>query len=107
MRTLAFTVLALGISSLALMQAQVSTVPPSPNWNRAMPNGPDESVKITEEYAKLVGRDAYFWSWPMVNIYNLMLQPAKPMTNAAYNYADDKINYSRNKQRGLTRFEKY
>lgn len=31
----------------------------------------------------------------MVNIYNLMLKPAKLMTNAAYNYAADKINYSR------------
>jgi hypothetical protein len=31
----------------------------------------------------------------MVNIYNLMLKPAKPMTNEAYNYATDKINYSR------------
>ncbi len=31
----------------------------------------------------------------MVNIYNLMLKPVKPMTNEAYNYATDKINYSR------------
>jgi hypothetical protein len=45
----------------------------SPNWSRALPNGPDPLVKITEEYAKLVGRDAYFWTWPMVNIYNRRL----------------------------------
>jgi len=32
----------------------------------------------------------------MVNIYNLMLQPKKPMTNTVYNYTTDKINYSRN-----------
>ena len=32
----------------------------------------------------------------MVNIYNLMLKPQKPLTNADYNYATDKINYSRN-----------
>jgi len=32
----------------------------------------------------------------MVKIYNLMLKPKKPMTNEAYNYATDKINYSRN-----------
>jgi hypothetical protein len=31
----------------------------------------------------------------MVNIYNLMLKPEKPMTNELYNYATDKINYSR------------
>lgn len=38
-----------------------------------MPPGPDASVKITEEYAKLVARDVYFWAWPMVNIYNRRL----------------------------------
>jgi hypothetical protein len=32
----------------------------------------------------------------MVKIYNLMLHPKTPMTNQAYNYATDKINYSRN-----------
>jgi len=32
----------------------------------------------------------------MVNIYNLMLKPQRPLTNAGYNYATDKINYSRN-----------
>jgi hypothetical protein len=32
----------------------------------------------------------------MVKIYNLMLKPQTPMSNEAYNYAVDKINYSRN-----------
>ena len=32
----------------------------------------------------------------MVKIFNLMMAPQTPITNAAYNYADDKINYSRN-----------
>jgi hypothetical protein len=43
--------------------------------------GPDTSVMITEAYAKLVARDAYFWAWPMVNIYNRRLaftQAPKP-----------------------------
>jgi len=31
----------------------------------------------------------------MVNIYNLMLAPAVPKTNETYNYATDKINYTR------------
>ncbi|WP_448701410.1 DUF1254 domain-containing protein [Mucilaginibacter sp. AW1-3] len=35
--------------------------------------GPDTSIKITEEYAKLVARDAYFWAWPLVNMYNRRL----------------------------------
>jgi hypothetical protein len=25
---------------------------------------------MTEAYAKLVARDAYFWAWPLVNIFN-------------------------------------
>ena len=32
----------------------------------------------------------------LVNIYNLMLKPAVPLTNNTYNYAENKINYSRN-----------
>ncbi len=34
---------------------------------------PDVNVKITPEYAALVAKDAYFWAWPMVNIYNRRL----------------------------------
>ena len=45
-------------------------LPPSPGWARSLPNGPDHRVKITEAYAKLVARDAYFWAWPLVNIFN-------------------------------------
>jgi hypothetical protein len=37
------------------------SLPPSPNWARAMPPGPDVNVKITDGYARLVARDAYFW----------------------------------------------
>jgi hypothetical protein len=53
-----------------------STVEPlsaSPGWSRALPSGPDTRVKITEEYARLVARDAYFWAWPLLNIYNRRL----------------------------------
>jgi hypothetical protein len=46
---------------------------PSPGWSRAMPAPPDPRVKITEAYARMVARDAYFWAWPMVNIYNRRL----------------------------------
>ena len=48
-------------------------LPPSPGWSRALPPGPDTSVKITEAYAMMVARDAYFWAWPLVNIYNRRL----------------------------------
>jgi hypothetical protein len=40
---------------------------------RALPPGPDSAVKITEAYARLVARDAYFWAWPLVNVYNRRL----------------------------------
>ena len=46
---------------------------PSRNWSRAMPPGPDARVKITVAYAKHVARDAYFWAWPLVNMYNRRL----------------------------------
>jgi hypothetical protein len=48
-------------------------VPPSPGWGRALPPGPDTRVKITEAYAAHVARDAYFWAWPLVNMYNRRL----------------------------------
>ena len=57
----------------AEVQPPAVPVPPSPNWNRAMPSAPDSRVKITEEYARHIGRDAYFWAWPMVNMYNRRL----------------------------------
>jgi hypothetical protein len=53
--------------------ATSTDVAPSPNWSRAMATGPDARVKITEGYARLVARNAYFWGWPMVNIYNRRL----------------------------------
>ena len=46
---------------------------PSPGWSQAMPSGPDARVTSTEEYAKHVARDAYFWAWPLVNMYNRRL----------------------------------
>ncbi len=55
------------------MKRASSTDTPSPGWALAMPPGPSGRVKITEEYAKLVARDVYFWAWPMVNIYNRRL----------------------------------
>jgi hypothetical protein len=46
------------------------TLNPSPLWSRAMLPGPDTRVKITREYARHVARDAFFWAWPLVNVYN-------------------------------------
>lgn len=62
-------------ASLVFLMAAVpahaqAPIAPSPAWNLALPTGPDARVKITEPYARMVARDAYFWAWPMVNIYN-------------------------------------
>jgi len=51
-------------------QLSPQPLPPSPDWARALPTGPDMRVKLTEEYAKHLARDAYFWAWPLVNIFN-------------------------------------
>jgi hypothetical protein len=38
-----------------------------------MPSGPDARVKFTAAYAAQVARDAYFWAWPLANVYNRRL----------------------------------
>src|SRR5262245_36779714 len=58
------------LATISFAQAQTQSIAPSPSWLRALPPGPDTRVKITEDYAKLVARDAFFWAWPLVNIYN-------------------------------------
>lgn len=68
--------LPLGLATLlcvlqpALDARAVVNVPP---LSRALPPGPDAQVRITEQYARLVARDAWFWAWPVVNIYNRRL----------------------------------
>src|SRR5262249_24686506 len=53
--------------------AQGPAITPSRDWVRAMPSAPVAGRKIRGEYAALVGRDAYFWAWPLVNVYNRRL----------------------------------
>ncbi len=45
----------------------------SPGWTRAMSSAPDAEVKITTAYAAHVARDAYFWTWPLINVYSRRL----------------------------------
>lgn len=63
-------IMSLAMASLPLA-AQPLTM--SPVWQAQMPPGPDVNTKITEPYARSVARDAYFWAWPMINIYNRRL----------------------------------
>ena len=67
------------LSMTALAQSAVPPSPPSPSAvpPPSTPPGPDMRVKITDDYAALVARDAYFWAWPMVNLYNRRLAAAQ------------------------------
>lgn len=69
--TLALTMLATMAAFADLAAAQSVSV--SPGWQLALPSGPDRRVNITEQYARMVARDTYFWAWPMVNIWNRRL----------------------------------
>lgn len=46
---------------------------PSPEWEQAMPLGPVAGTRMTAEYVKQVGRMAYFWAWPMMNLQNRLM----------------------------------
>lgn len=35
--------------------------------------GPVAGTRLTEPYVRMVAREAYFWAWPMLNIYNRRL----------------------------------
>jgi len=48
----------------------------------AWPVGPALGMRMTEPYAALVARDAYFWAWPLVNLYSRRLAFENP-TEAA------------------------
>ena len=38
---------------------------------------PIDGTRLTDAYVKEIGRLAYFWAWPMVNIHNRMLTYSK------------------------------
>ena len=40
----------------------------------AQVSGPEADVKVTETYVRMMAREAYFWGWPMANIYNRRLK---------------------------------
>lgn len=71
--SVALTAAALEAILVGPLPAVAQSVTLSPDWQLSMPAGPDDKVKITEPYARMVARDAYFWAWPMVNIYNRRL----------------------------------
>jgi hypothetical protein len=67
--------LPLGLAALfgLLAPAALAATAGAPQPSAGTPPGPDAQVRITEPYARLVARDAWFWAWPMVNLYNRRL----------------------------------
>jgi hypothetical protein len=66
-----------GVGTAHASELNPQPLPPSPGWGAALPPGPDARVKITEAYAAHVARDAFFWAWPLVNMYNRRLAFSK------------------------------
>jgi hypothetical protein len=62
------------------MSALVETLPSQTSRTAADIPGPVAGTRMTEEYVRMVGRDAYFWGWPMVNLYNRRLTYTKVPT---------------------------
>jgi len=54
------------------LRPRVIAVPPAMASRRsgAMPAGPVPGSRLTEEFVREVGRFAYVWAWPLVNVYN-------------------------------------
>ncbi|MGC1576524.1 MAG: DUF1254 domain-containing protein [Beijerinckiaceae bacterium] len=83
-RNLAGGTVGLLLAAASLMTlAHADGLRPSPGWSHAMPPGPDAGVKITGAYARHVARDAFFWAWPLVNVYNKR-RGAEQATELAY-----------------------
>src|SRR5215469_12399656 len=61
-------------AALPLSAARAETLlPPSPGWAQAMPGAPVAGSRLTPEYVRQVGRMAYLWAWPMMNIEGRLL----------------------------------
>ncbi|MFM0135491.1 DUF1254 domain-containing protein [Caballeronia grimmiae] len=73
LRTLTLSVGSAALFALYLPVASADATEAAPLHAASQPPGPDTTVHITETYARLVARDAWFWAWPMVNIYNRRL----------------------------------
>lgn len=58
------------------MAAKTKQSAPAKLTTKAVP-GPVAGTRITEAYARMVARDAYFWAWPLINIYNKRLAYAQ------------------------------
>lgn len=65
---LAFSICVASNMMASALMAQ--PIPASADLASRMPTGPVAGTRITPAYAAMVARDAYFWAWPLVNMYN-------------------------------------
>ncbi|MEN0105487.1 MAG: DUF1254 domain-containing protein [Pseudomonas sp.] len=59
--------LAPAFAALLLTSGLALAAPPS---SPAAPPGPVAGTKVNEAYVRMAARDAYFWGWPLANIFN-------------------------------------
>ena len=83
MTTASASILASALTPLSAARAE-TLLPPSPGWAQAMPGAPIAGSRMTTEYVRQVGRMAYFWAWPMMNIENRLLT-FRPVKDFALN----------------------
>ncbi|MGY2167503.1 DUF1254 domain-containing protein [Pseudomonas gingeri] len=50
--------------------ALADTVVPTLAEPGAQVAGPQDNVKVTEAYVRMMAREAYVWGWPMANVFN-------------------------------------
>jgi hypothetical protein len=64
------------VPSPAPVRAPISTLKPiapvqdSDQRSVSFPRGPAPGTRLTPAYVREIGRFAYFWAWPMVNVFN-------------------------------------
>jgi hypothetical protein len=62
------------LERLGLRPRVVASSPPAPIMASrvpgAIPTGPAPGSRLTQEFVREIGRFAYFWAWPLVNVFN-------------------------------------
>lgn len=74
----------LNLFALSLMGALATTcvLAPQSFASEGSVSGPVANTKVTEPYVRMMAREAYFWGWPMANIFNRR-QAFKDLLNLA------------------------
>lgn len=77
-KTIALAIpLGLTLSLSLIAPTALGNTEPNTALTQTLPAGVNANSRITEQYARLVARDAWFWAWPMVNMYNRRLAFSK------------------------------